>query len=96
MTTNSVANSASPAELSSQDRHVILQNVITALQKRFYSPEKLNGDWHAAVERDRAMIEGAATADAFEKAMSDLLAELHSSIWDFSIAVLAEPAAGPR
>jgi carboxyl-terminal processing protease len=79
MTTNSVANSASPAELSSQDRHVILQNVITALQKRFYSPEKLNGDWHAAVERDRAMIEGAATADAFEKAMSDLLAELHSS-----------------
>ena len=79
MTTNSVANSASPAELSSQDRHVILQNVITALQKRFYSPEKLNGDRHAAVERDRAMIEGAATADAFEKAMSDLLAELHSS-----------------
>ena len=44
-----------------------------ALQKRFYSPEKLNGDWQAAVERHQTLIESAATADAFEKAMSDLL-----------------------
>ena len=65
--------------LSAKDRHVILGNVLKALQKRFYSPEKLNEDWRAAVERHRPLIEGAAMADDFEQAMSDLLAELHTS-----------------
>jgi C-terminal processing protease CtpA/Prc len=53
--------------------------VLAALRKRFYSPEKLNGDWQAAVERHRPLIENVGSADAFEKAMSDLLAELHTS-----------------
>ena len=65
--------------LSAKDRHVILDNVLKALQKRFYSPEKLNEDWRAAVERHKPLIEGAVTTDAFEQAMSDLLAELHTS-----------------
>ena len=51
-----------PIQLSAKDRHAILENVLAALQKRFYSPEKLNGDWQAAVERHRPLIEGAATA----------------------------------
>ena len=66
-------------QLSAKDRHVILDNVLKALQKRFYSPEKLNEDWRTAAERHRQLIEGAATADAFEQAMSDLLTELHTS-----------------
>jgi C-terminal processing protease CtpA/Prc len=79
MTTNSVAVHATPVQLEAKDRHTILENVLSALQKRFYSPEKLNGDWQAAVDRHKAEIEAAATADAFEQAMSDLLAELHTS-----------------
>ena len=66
-------------QLSLKDRRAILEKVLAALQKRFYAPEKLNTDWQAAVERHRPVIETAATADAFEKAMSDLLAELHTS-----------------
>ena len=79
MTLNPAASSALPVQFSLRDRHVILENVLAALRKRFYSPEKLTGDWLAAVERHRPLIESAGTADAFEKAMSDLLAELHTS-----------------
>ncbi len=79
MTTNSDVKSALPIQLSAKDRHVILDNVLKALQKRFYSPEKLNEDWQSAVERHRPLIEGAVTADAFEQATSDLLTELHTS-----------------
>lgn len=79
MTTNSVAVHAMPLQLEAKDRHTILENVLSALQKKFYSPEKLNGDWQAAVERHKSEIEAAASSDAFEKAMSDLLAELKTS-----------------
>src|SRR5580704_6223754 len=79
MTTNSVATHAVPVQLEAKDRRTILENVLSALQKKFYSPERLNGDWQAAVERYKARIESAATADAFEKSMSDLLAELKTS-----------------
>jgi C-terminal processing protease CtpA/Prc len=79
MMTNTVTALALPTHLSAKDRHTILENVLATLRKRFYSPEKLNGDWQAAVESHRPLIEGAATSDAFEQAMSDLLAELHSS-----------------
>ena len=79
MTTNSVVVQAVPPQLEAKDRHTILENVLSALQKRFYSPEKLNGEWEAAVERHKARIEAAASADDFEKAMSDLLAELKTS-----------------
>jgi C-terminal processing protease CtpA/Prc len=68
-----------PFPLEAKDRRAVLENVLTALQKRFYSPEKLNGDWLAAVEKHRNHIEAASTADDFEKAMSDLLAELKTS-----------------
>ncbi|MGB6728103.1 MAG: PDZ domain-containing protein [Terracidiphilus sp.] len=79
MTLNPAASSALPVQLSLRDRHAILENVLAALRKRFYSPEKLTGDWPVAVERHRPLIESAGTADTFEKAMADLLAELHTS-----------------
>ncbi len=79
MTTNALASPAVPIQLAAKDRRAILEGVLAALRKRFYSPEKLNGDWHAAVERHKAQIEAAASADEFEKAMSDLLAELQTS-----------------
>jgi len=79
MTTNSALKTTLPIQLSAKDRHVILDNVLKALQKRFYSPEKLNDDWRTAVEGHRPLIEGASTTDGFEQAMSDLLAEVHTS-----------------
>jgi len=68
-----------PPQLSTRDRRTILDKVLAALEKRFYRPEKLNGDWRDAVERHRPLIEEADTADGFEQSMSDLLAELHTS-----------------
>ena len=79
MTTTAVPVPVSPIELSDVDRHAILENVLAALRKRFYAPEKLNAEWQAAVSRHRPIIESAADAGAFEQAMSDLLAELHTS-----------------
>jgi carboxyl-terminal processing protease len=79
MTTTDIAVPEVAIQLSGKDRHAILENVLAALQKRFYAPEKLNMEWHAAVERHRPIIEGAVTPDAFEQAMSNLLAELHTS-----------------
>jgi hypothetical protein len=72
--TNPTAKPTLPAPLSAKDRHVILESVLAALSRRFYSPGKLNSDWQAAVQRRWPAIEGAATADAFEKEVSDLLA----------------------
>lgn len=72
-------NSLPRTELTARDRHKILENVLAVLSKRFYAPEKLNSDWLAAVESHRPMIESAASADKFEQAVSDLLAELHAS-----------------
>lgn len=68
-----------PMQLTEKDRHAILENVLAVLKKRFYAPEKLNADWEAAVEQHRPLIESAATADAFEEAVSGLLARLNSS-----------------
>jgi C-terminal processing protease CtpA/Prc len=68
-----------PPLLSTSDRCAILDKVLAALDKRFYKPEKLNDDWNAAVNRHRPSIEAADTAAEFEKSMSDLLAELHTS-----------------
>ncbi|HEX4029225.1 MAG TPA: S41 family peptidase [Terracidiphilus sp.] len=68
-----------PIQLSEKDRHSILENVLAALRKRFYAPERLNAEWQATVDRRRPAIESAATGDAFEQAVSGLLAELHSS-----------------
>jgi carboxyl-terminal processing protease len=79
MTKGQSAPAVSSVQLFERDRRVILDNVLAALEKRFYLPEKLNDDWRAAVERHRPLIEGADTADGFEQSMSDLLAELHTS-----------------
>ena len=79
MTTTTASMPALPVQLSEKDRRSILDNVLAALRKRFYAPEKLNGEWQAAVDHHRPAIESAATADAFEQAVSDLLAELHTS-----------------
>jgi C-terminal processing protease CtpA/Prc len=79
MTKGQSTLAASSVQLSSRDRHAILNNVLTALKKRFYLPEKLNDDWRAAVEHHRPLIEGAETADGFEHSVIDLLAELHTS-----------------
>src|SRR5260370_25248961 len=73
-------NEAQPlATLSRDQRRKVLDRVLSALQKRFYAPEKLNGDWQAAVERHRPLIEAANTPGDFEKEVSDLLKELQTS-----------------
>jgi hypothetical protein len=41
MTVNSPANATLRIRISTRDRQAILDNVLAALQKRFYSPEKL-------------------------------------------------------
>ena len=79
MTTTVAAVAQMPTELSVVNKHNILENVLSTLQKRFYAPEKLNSDWQAAVQRHRATIESAPTADAFEQAVGDLLKELNTS-----------------
>jgi C-terminal processing protease CtpA/Prc len=79
MTIAPSALAASPVRLSPRDRRAILGNVLAALEKRFYRPDKLNADWTAAVERHRLLVETAETTDGFEQSMSDLLAELHTS-----------------
>ena len=79
MTASAGAVPVSPIQLSEKDRHTILENVLAVLKKRFYAPEKLDADWDAAVEQHRPLIESAATAGAFEEAVSGLLARLNSS-----------------
>jgi C-terminal processing protease CtpA/Prc len=78
MTVNHTAQVAQP-QLSQRDRRAILDKALATLDKSFYKPEKLNGDWRAAVDHHRPLIEAASTPDSFEQAMSDLLAELHTS-----------------
>src|SRR5580698_1250589 len=72
-------NEVQSATLSADQRKKVLDRVLSALQKRFYAPEKLNGDWKAAVERHRPSIESANTSADFEKEVSDLLKELQTS-----------------
>ncbi len=79
MTASADAVTVPPIQLSDKDRHTILENVLAVLKKRFYAPEKLDADWDAAVEQHRPIIEGAATADAFEEAVSDMLNTLKTS-----------------
>lgn len=79
MTATTIAISQLSVDLTAKSRHAILENVLAVLRKRFYSPEKLNAEWLSAVERHRPAIESAVSADAFEQAVSDLLAELHTS-----------------
>lgn len=79
MTATTIAISQLSVDLTAKDRHAILENVLAALRKRFYAPEKLNAEWLSAVERHRPAIESAASADAFEQSVNDLIAQLHTS-----------------
>jgi len=79
MTTTAVAVQPTSTNITPKDRYAVLENVLAALRKRFYAPEKLNADWDAAVDRHRPVIESASTADQFEHAVSDLLSELRTS-----------------
>ncbi|MFZ0270326.1 MAG: chromosome partitioning protein ParB [Acidobacteriaceae bacterium] len=72
--------------LSANQRKKVLDRVLTTLQKRFYAPEKLNGDWQAAVDRHRPLIEGANTSADFEKEVSDLLKELQPAQQEQALA----------
>ena len=55
------------ATLSRDQRRKVLDRVLSALQKRFYAPKKLNRNWQAAVERHRPLSEGANTPADFEQ-----------------------------
>ena len=79
MTINAVAVPSVSIDLTAKDRDTILENVLAALRKRFYAPEKLNAAWQAAIDRYRPIIESAGSADEFEHAVSNLLSELHTS-----------------
>jgi len=79
MTTSTVVVPPLSIELSAKDRRTVLENVLAALRKRFYAPEKLNAEWQTAVDRHRPVIESAGRVDQFEQAVSNLLSELRTS-----------------
>lgn len=54
----------------------VLENTLKALCSKFYKPELLDSDWLRAVDEHRALILGATSSDAFEKAVSSLLQQL--------------------
>jgi carboxyl-terminal processing protease len=70
--------------LSQADKQAVLQQVLKALDSKFYKPELLGADWQQAVAKHRMQIETAPTQDAFELAVSDLLKTLgvsHLGFW---------------
>ena len=70
--------------LSQADKQAVLQQVLKALDSKFYKPDLLGADWQQAVAKHRMGIETAPTQDAFEQAISDLLKTLgvsHLGFW---------------
>ena len=70
--------------LSQADKQAVLQQVLKALDSKFYKPELLGADWQQAIAKHRMGIETAPTQDAFELAVSDLLKTLgvsHLGFW---------------
>jgi carboxyl-terminal processing protease len=65
--------------LTDKAKHEDLERVLKALESKFYKPELLGHDWQSAVTSHRAAIESAATPDAFEQAMTELLLVLKTS-----------------
>ncbi|WP_035353811.1 S41 family peptidase [Edaphobacter aggregans] len=65
--------------LTDKAKHEVLERVLKALDSKFYKPELLGNDWQSAVTSHRAAIESAATPDAFEQAMTELLQVLKTS-----------------
>jgi carboxyl-terminal processing protease len=75
-------NSPSPAlndGLTSKAKQEVFEGVLSALAKKFYKPELLENGWHEAVANHRPIIEGAATPQAFEQAVTALLQNLNTS-----------------
>ncbi len=70
--------------LSQADKQAVLQQVLKALDSKFFKPDLLGADWQQAVAKHRMGIETAPTRDAFEQAISDLLKTLgvsHLGFW---------------
>jgi len=65
--------------LTTEAKHEVLERVLKSLESKFYKPELLGRDWQNAIAEHRAKIESAATADAFEQAMTALLQTLKTS-----------------
>ena len=75
-------NSPSPGlndGLTSKAKQEVFEGVLSALAKKFYKPELLENGWHEAVATHRPIIEGAATPEAFEQAVTALLQNLNTS-----------------
>lgn len=66
-------------DLTKQAKNEVFQRVLKALESKFYKPELLGKDWQDAVTAHRSNIESAATADAFEQSVMDLLQSLKTS-----------------
>ncbi len=47
--------------LSQTTKHEVLENVLKALQSKFYKPELLGADWLKSVQKQRTEIETAPT-----------------------------------
>jgi len=65
--------------MTTEAKHEVLERVLKTLESKFYKPELLGQDWRNAVADHRPKIESAATADAFEQAMTALLQTLKTS-----------------
>jgi carboxyl-terminal processing protease len=72
-------NLGSTKWISEGKRRQILDNVLSALSKKFYKPELLGSAWREAAEKSRPFIEGAGTREAFEQAIELLLQNLRTS-----------------
>ena len=66
-------------DLSAKAKHDVFENVLKALQTKFYKPELLNQDWLSAIASNRGAIELAETPDVFEERVSELLQTLKTS-----------------
>ena len=65
--------------INKSKRRQILDNVLSALTKKFYKPELLGSEWREAVEKSRATIESAETREVFEQSIELLLQNLRTS-----------------
>jgi len=71
--------SSQESSLTEKAKREILDRVLKALETKFYKPALLNEEWKNAVNLRRPAIETAATAEAFEREVSELLQVLKTS-----------------
>jgi C-terminal processing protease CtpA/Prc len=65
--------------LTVEQKEAVLNRVLKVLDEKFYQPAKLGDIWKDAIARHRPAITNAATAGAFEDAVTRLLEELKTS-----------------